>query len=868
VTVENLVEWFNAGNPISMTVQLYLDLQTGLPIDKLLPPALAGFAAGHLLFTVVFILWAVLRLRAVALAPAPGLVHGALPLTRWRWRPRVGNYPMFWKELFTAAGFRLRRLGRITWGVLVPASFLPVLGMLYYEFLGSFDTPAHDVALRMNIWVRVTGTLVACLMLVEVALRAANSVRGERDHQTLDSLLCTPLGAARILAAKWFGSIAGLRRAWLWLGLIGMVGIATGGLDWQAVPALILVWLILATFFASLGLWFSVVSATGQRALVATLLSMVAVTAGHWLIWAVALPMAAWLGGPSSAPDWLIELQALGLTPAVTFAWLAYPPLQAGDWATADWDWALTPIRQGLVCWALGAVLVAVSAGRRFVRAIGPKNAREQKGWAPRLKTLFAGAVPIALAGLFLWFLWHSDSSLDRLRIAVAEADRLDPEWRLEELEDRRKAIAPERNSIFVVSAVADERSWQSVPRWYSGKQWPTREMEWALKDLAPEARLNDIQRRVLQAGLVDVQRALAQARRLADFPDGRYPIAYSKNGVNTLLPHVQRNRILASLLRYDAIWRAEEDAADGALASCRASLNAGRAIGDEPVMVSMLVRMACRALALEAIHRVLAQGEPSEEALAELQRLLEREEAEPLFLIAARGERAIWDRFMNALESGAVSHRELVQVAAMADCQVPLVTHALLLTGLTVKNERAALLRFLTRFVEIAKLPAEERVAPLHEWAEEHKELPSLARCLTGGTTWKPSLMRMADVHAHHDALIRCAVVTTAVERYRRAHGRWPDTLQSLLPQFLARVPKDPYDGQPLRYRIVSDGVVLYSIGPDGQDDGGTNLTQTRVVLRGTSSSEGSDVGFRLWNVEQRRQAPRPILDAPPEDK
>ena len=42
-------------------------------------------------------------------------------------------------------------------------------------------------------------------------------------------------------------------------------------------------------------------------------------------------------------------------------------------------------------------------------------------------------------------------------------------------------------------------------------------------------------------------------------------------------------------------------------------------------------------------------------------------------------------------------------------------------------------------------------------------------------------------------------------------------------MPEFLAAVPLDPVDGQPLRYRRDADGTfTLYSVGENGVDDGG----------------------------------------------
>jgi hypothetical protein len=586
------------------------------------------------------------------------------------------------------------------------------------------------------------------------------------------------------------------------------------------------------------------------------------------LTWGALLPASAWLGGPAAAPDGLIELQALGLTPVLTFVWLAYPAPQGGPWTPAEWEWAWTPIREGLLCWAVGAVLLGLGALLRFQRTVWaePAVARGKLAW-PWLRTCLHWAVPLAVVGLLVWFLTRSDLALDRWRAAVAEADRLDPGWRLEELEARRKVIPDEQNSLFVVPAIPDERRFQSVPRWYPGKQWPTQDMEDALKDLKPEVRLNDTQRRLVQKGLADVQPALLQARRLVDSPYGRNPITWSRDGFSTLLPYAQRNRTIASLLSYDVVWRTEEGDADGALASCGAIINSGRCIGDEPTMISMLVRLACRGVALGRIERTLAQGEPSEEALSALQQLLELEEAAPLLLIAARGERAMFDRFLDAVEAGDVSRRDLLHMGPRFGVELTVRDHALLFTGLTIKSERAALLPFMTEYVEIAKLPVEDWAEALEKWAAKRDQLPSLARAMATGPPRDLTLVRMVEIHRHNHTLMRCAIVLTALERYRRAHQRWPDNLHALVPAFLPRgVPIDPYDGQPLRYRRVADGVVIYSVGPDGRDDGGVHLTQIRVSSPGPPPP-GADVGFRLWDPAHRRQPPGPVIGPPPKD-
>jgi hypothetical protein len=83
------------------------------------------------------------------------------------------------------------------------------------------------------------------------------------------------------------------------------------------------------------------------------------------------------------------------------------------------------------------------------------------------------------------------------------------------------------------------------------------------------------------------------------------------------------------------------------------------------------------------------------------------------------------------------------------------------------------------------------------------------------------------------NDLLIRQALVTNvrqqlasivlASHRYRLAHGDWPQSAQDLVPRYLAVVPHDPLTGAALVLRHNADrGLLVYSLGFDGVDDGG----------------------------------------------
>jgi len=94
------------------------------------------------------------------------------------------------------------------------------------------------------------------------------------------------------------------------------------------------------------------------------------------------------------------------------------------------------------------------------------------------------------------------------------------------------------------------------------------------------------------------------------------------------------------------------------------------------------------------------------------------------------------------------------------------------------------------------------------------------------------PNVLKASQTTAHNQTLLQQALIACALERYRLAHGQYPETLAALSPQFLAEIPHDIIGGQPPHYRRAADGTfVLYSIGWSGRDGGG---------LRGKSNAEG----------------------------
>lgn len=65
--------------------------------------------------------------------------------------------------------------------------------------------------------------------------------------------------------------------------------------------------------------------------------------------------------------------------------------------------------------------------------------------------------------------------------------------------------------------------------------------------------------------------------------------------------------------------------------------------------------------------------------------------------------------------------------------------------------------------------------------------------------------------------------LVALALHTYKAKQGNYPATLTALVPKYLRAVPDDVFAlSGPLHYKRAGQKYVLYSIGPDGKDDGG----------------------------------------------
>jgi hypothetical protein len=442
----------------------------------------------------------------------------------------------------------------------------------------------------------------------------------------------------------------------------------------------------------------------------------------------------------------------------------------------------------------------------------------------------------IALAVGGIYATWESTRSRGEARrdAIVQKLDAEDPNWRLHDLCAARNATIPSPDQNAGEQAV---RAVDLLPKAF--KDW-TIEERWR-SELKPGVLPHEED--VCEAWVVwtEAAEAVAVARTVRHLSNGGFRLTPAEpNPLETLLPNTQKLREAAGLLDVDAIILAYLGLPDEAIESAHAILNSGRGLGDEPCLISQLVRMAVMAVAKGSIERTLGWGEPTR-GLAELQAALAEELTYPRLTIALRGERGMMYRLLENLDDGELTLEQL--------SGGPTTQQGRLMSRfyrMHIPAQQAAITEMFNDMLTADKLSGAERRAAFDRIVippATYKNL--LVRLLM------PAWDKVCSAEDRTKANLGTAIAALACERYRQRFGKWPESLEAIPKDILPEVPADPYTGRPLLYAATPDGVVVYATGPDGIDDGGSDLDP-----RG---EPGTDIGFRLFDPDQRRQAPPP---------
>jgi hypothetical protein len=298
-----------------------------------------------------------------------------------------------------------------------------------------------------------------------------------------------------------------------------------------------------------------------------------------------------------------------------------------------------------------------------------------------------------------------------------------------------------------------------------------------------------------------------------------RYPIDLTKGRLVKLV-HVHKIRSAVNLLILEALLALERGDSESAVNSVVAGFGVSRSLRSEPLIISQLVQYSCQIRLAKQLERVLARSSPTSEQLTELESTLTQAENPEGLTRAYVGElcnllsyyRTFTNEYSKPIQSWP-THEQIQEFGWRALYYVPIrgfqdyryrTSGVFELDVLVALNLRLACIR-------ASQLPFADGLRAAKTISDQEMQYSS------GGSSFliMPAEVSGLTTQARCIAQLRAARGALILERTRLTQGRLSDAVDALLPV-------DPFTGQPLRFRKLETGYVVYSVGENGVDDGG----------------------------------------------
>jgi hypothetical protein len=315
------------------------------------------------------------------------------------------------------------------------------------------------------------------------------------------------------------------------------------------------------------------------------------------------------------------------------------------------------------------------------------------------------------------------------------------------------------------------------------------------------------------------------QLETAAQRPLSRFPIAYEKMPPYlVLLPHLGQLRDASKLVKARASARIASGQNEQALEDLQLMLRLADSVENEPTLISYLVRIALLNQSLEVLALGLANNSWTDPQLAQLQReLLE------LNLVQDHAKAIHAELVYFGLGSIDYIRRNPNASNTEHFGVPPLLARAM--PGGWYFQEMIAYHR-LGSLINQGPNPGEKTIDPRraedvgNEFESRLSGRNGVA-LLFDHTFWSrmllPALTQVTMRTARMQAGVSLAGVACALERYRLAHDKYPESLDHLAPLLEGQAVRDVIDGGPLHYHVEPpSGYVVYSIGWNRTNENG----------------------------------------------
>jgi hypothetical protein len=298
------------------------------------------------------------------------------------------------------------------------------------------------------------------------------------------------------------------------------------------------------------------------------------------------------------------------------------------------------------------------------------------------------------------------------------------------------------------------------------------------------------------------------------------------------LLPHANLLRQACKAFLVRAVLRLEHGDAAGFHDDVLTVLRLARVYGQAPTMIERIVANSSMEMSVCAVIRVAAQSGklPVGEMRALLSQMIALGETPSLAVETINnGERLMVLDILQSMSRGGPRRAAELFVFAATNTRNSGAESLFRFVPVPYEASMRRLNAFYDGAISALNQPTyPEKSAALKLWNAEIQKIAQRNRILTFlGPDWPVMLFLPAITGPDNRWEIarmtnRLARIVLAISLYRADHGAYPQSLDSLSPDYLAKIPSDLFTEKPLIYSRTQDGYTLYSVGPNMTDDGG----------------------------------------------
>lgn len=416
--------------------------------------------------------------------------------------------------------------------------------------------------------------------------------------------------------------------------------------------------------------------------------------------------------------------------------------------------------------------------------------------------TVVVGGLLFLVAAIAIWRMSVNSANKDRLRAITARGEPVD----VVALDKFYSAVPDGSNAALV---------WLRGAAAMSGTEDALRKVssKWN-KPLTPEHL--EVASEVLSSN----KEALAIFRRAAALPCSRYPVVLSQTP-HTNFQYLADVKGAAQLLRMAALVAAQQGDSQAASDAVTQIFAAGNSFATEPLLLPQLVRFSIDTIAVLSLQCVVNRTSFEEAELEAMQAAAAKADNSESLRLALLGERATFITFVRDPQKALAADPMFAPSGAEDVLAETFLWPLARAVGFWQRDLRFGI-DALTTNVLFARLASPQRFYSATNAEAIGEQARAGQYILTA--LLLPALQKAFARDAFHSANTRNSLVALAVERFRVANnGKLPEDVLAIVPAYIQGVPLDPFDGKLVRYKRTEKGYVVYCIGPDEKDDGGT---------------------------------------------